>query len=97
MGAKARPKQKALGGKLLRIRERLGLSQSELLKRLGAENLISYKQISKYETGVTEPPLIVLLKYARVVNVSTDVLIDDELDLPAKISSATKKRATKKP
>lgn len=55
-----------------------------MLKRLGAENLISYKQISKYETGVTEPPLIILLKYARVVRISTDVLIDDELNLPAK-------------
>jgi len=91
MGAKARPKQKELGGKLLQIRERLGLSQSELLKRLGAENLISYKQISKYETGVTEPPLIILLAYARAVNVSTDVLIDDALRLPDKMPSATKK------
>jgi hypothetical protein len=44
MGAKARPKQKELGGKLLQIRERLGLSQSEMLNRLRAENLISYKQ-----------------------------------------------------
>jgi len=91
MGAKARPKQKELGGKLLQIRERLGLSQSEMLKQLGAENLISYKQISKYETGVTEPPLIILLAYARAVNVSTDVLIDDELRLPDKMPSATKK------
>jgi transcriptional regulator with XRE-family HTH domain len=90
MGAKARPKQKALGGKLLQIRERLGLSQSEMLKRLGAENLVSYKQISKYETGVTEPPLIILLAYARVVNVSTDVLIDDALDLPDKLPSKSK-------
>lgn len=84
MGAKARPRQKALGGKLLQIRNSLGLSQTDMLKRLGAENLISYKQISKYETGVTEPPLIILLKYARMVRISTDVLIDDELNLPAK-------------
>jgi transcriptional regulator with XRE-family HTH domain len=90
MGAKARPKQKALGGKLLQIRNSLGLSQTDMLKRLGAENLISYKQISKYETGVTEPPLIILLKYARVVNVSTDILIDDELKLPAKLPSKSK-------
>lgn len=91
MGAKARPKQKALGGKLLQIRNRLGLSQTEMLKRLGAENLVTYKQISKYETGVTEPPLIILLSYARAANVSTDVLIDDELNLPNKIPGPTKK------
>jgi transcriptional regulator with XRE-family HTH domain len=89
MGAKARPKQKALGGKLLQIRNSLGLSQTDMLKRLGAENLISYKQISKYETSVTEPPLIILLKYARAVKVSTDVLIDDALDLPAKLNPKT--------
>jgi transcriptional regulator with XRE-family HTH domain len=90
MGAKARPKQKELGGKLLQIREGLGLSQSEMLKRLGAENLISYKQSSKYETGVTEPPLIILLGYARAVNLSTDVLIDDNLSLPDKLPSKPK-------
>jgi transcriptional regulator with XRE-family HTH domain len=90
MGAKARPKQKALGGKLLQIRKRLGLSQTDMLKRLGAENLISYKQISKYETGVTEPPLIILLAYARLVHISTDVLIDDELNIPAKLPSKLK-------
>jgi transcriptional regulator with XRE-family HTH domain len=93
MGAKARPKQKDLGGKLLQIRNGLGLSQTEMLKRLGAENLISYKQISKYETGVTEPPLIILLAYAQAVNISTDVLIDDKLDLPAKLPAKVKHRA----
>jgi hypothetical protein len=41
--------------------------------------------VSSYELGRTEPPLPVLLKYARCVGVSTDVLIDDELDLPAKL------------
>lgn len=37
-----------------------------------------------------ESPLRVLLKYARMVGVSTDVLIDDELDLPAKLSAKPK-------
>jgi transcriptional regulator with XRE-family HTH domain len=85
MGAKARPRQQALGGKLLRIRNTLGLSQTEMLKRLGAQDLISYKQISKYETGVTEPPLVILLAYARVAGICLDVLVDDDLDLPAKL------------
>ncbi len=38
--------------------------------------------ISGYETGKREPPLPVLLKYARLAGVSTDVLIDDKLKLP---------------
>ena len=35
--------------------------------------------------GTGEPPLPVLLLYARAVNVSTDVLIDDDLDLPDRL------------
>jgi len=87
MGTRARLRQECLGEKLLQIRLALGLSQTEMLHRLGAEDLISYNQISRYESGDREPPLRILLQYARVANVSTDVLIDDELDLPSKLPS----------
>ncbi|MGA9993783.1 MAG: helix-turn-helix transcriptional regulator [Pyrinomonadaceae bacterium] len=90
MGQKARPKPKRLPEKLFQIREALGLSQSEMFRQLEVEDLISYKQLSKYELGVTEPPLIVLLRYARLAGISTDVLIDDELDLPARLPSKAK-------
>lgn len=90
MGTKARLRQERLGEKLLQIRLALGLSQTEMLHRLGAEDLINYNQISRFETGQREPPLRILLQYARAANVSTDVLIDDELDLPAKLPSAKK-------
>jgi transcriptional regulator with XRE-family HTH domain len=82
MGTKPRSKPELLAEKLLRIREALGLSQTEMLYRLGVEDLISYKQISKYETGVREPTLVILLRYARVAGVSMETLADDELDLP---------------
>ena len=85
MGKKARQKPERLTGKLVQIRTALGLSQSEMLKRLEVEDLIDYTTISKYELGRNEPSLIILLRYARVANVSTDVLIDDELDLPANL------------
>jgi transcriptional regulator with XRE-family HTH domain len=85
MGQKARPKPERLAEKLLRIREALGLSQSEMFRKLEIEDFVSYKQLSKYELGITEPPLIVLLRYARVAGVSVEVLIDDELNLPAKL------------
>jgi transcriptional regulator with XRE-family HTH domain len=85
MGRKARPRPERLAGKLFQIREALGLSQTEMLYRLGVEDLITYHQISRFETGTREPPYIVLLRYARVAGISTDVLIDDELSLPAKL------------
>jgi len=85
VGGKGRMKQERLAEKLKQIRLALGLSQTEMLYRLGAEDLITYHQISRYETGTREPPLRILLQYARVANVSTDVLIDDELDLPEKL------------
>ena len=85
MGARARHRLKRLPEKLREIRDRLGLSQTQMLYRLGAEDLISYHQISRFETGDREPPLIILLNYARVAGVPTEVLLDDELDLPKRI------------
>ncbi len=92
---RAKPKQKRkqparLASKLLEIRTRLELSQGGMLRRLGLEDELERDYISKYERGVLEPPLHVLLAYARAVRVSTDVLIDDELDLPARLPSKPK-------
>ena len=92
MGKKPRLKQERLGEKLLQIRNALGLSQTEMMYRLGVEDLISYHQISRYETGKREPPLLILLQYARAVNVSTDVLIDDALDLPDKLPARSRRK-----
>jgi transcriptional regulator with XRE-family HTH domain len=90
MGTKPRIKQERLADKLRDIRLALGLSQAEMWKHLGVEDLIASKQISTYELGKREPPLRILLRYARAANVSTDVLIDDELDLPDKLPSKSK-------
>ena len=86
----ARPRPSRLAEKLLQIRNALGLSQTEMHRRLGVEDLIEYHAISKYELNKNEPPLVILLQYARVANVYVEVLIDDELDLPAKLPSAKK-------
>lgn len=91
MGKKARRKPERLAEKLARIREALGVSQSEMLRRLEVEDQIDYTAISKYELGRNEPSLIILLQYARVANVSTDVLIDDKLDLPDKLPAKPKR------
>jgi transcriptional regulator with XRE-family HTH domain len=91
MGKYARRKQKRLAEKLLQIRLALGLSQNEMLRRLGAEDNLYRTNISNYELGEREPPLYILLAYARAAGVSTDVLIDDELDLPARLPLQSKR------
>jgi transcriptional regulator with XRE-family HTH domain len=83
MGHSPRPKPKRLGEKLLAIRQALGISQTQMCKALDLK--INYSAISNYELGTREPPLPVLLRYARMVKISTDVLIDDEMDLPIRL------------
>lgn len=90
MGGAARIRPERLPEKLKLIRLALGLSQTEMLKRLGYEGRIAYHRISNYELGTGEPPLPVLLAYAKLAGVSTDVLIDDRLDLPAKLPAKPK-------
>jgi transcriptional regulator with XRE-family HTH domain len=75
----ARRKPKKLARKLLTIRQRLGVSQTEMAKLLKLE--ISYTAVSAYELGTREPDLLTLLQYARVAKVSSDVLIDDSIKL----------------
>lgn len=84
MGKKPRHKPARLAEKLLEIRTRMGLSQSEIYRKLNIEKYAEVKRISDYETGKTEPPLIVLLQYARLAGISTDVLIDDKKSLRKK-------------
>jgi transcriptional regulator with XRE-family HTH domain len=78
MGRSPRPRAKYLGKKLLQIRNQLGVSQVEMVNRLGFQK-IHPAHVSAYERGVREPPLAVLLKYAQLADVSTDSLIDDRI------------------
>jgi transcriptional regulator with XRE-family HTH domain len=90
MGTKARPQPAHLAEKLLQIRSVLGLSQTDMLRRLGVEDVIKYTRISEYELGKREPPLSILLEYARAANVYMEALVDDELALPERLPSPTK-------
>ena len=85
----ARPRPERLAEKLRQVRLSLGLSQTELLRLLDAEDILAYSQISEFETGRREPSLLVLLRYARLAGVPTEVLIDDELDLPENLPGPT--------
>ena len=84
MGAKSRYRPKNLARKLLQIRNALGLSQSEMLRRLGAGEF-STSRISEYEKGIREPSLWMLLNYSRVARVHLESLIDDNATLPDRL------------
>jgi len=81
-GSKRRPRPKKLAGKLLAIRQRLGLTQAEMAKRLGKiPSPPDGAMISRYERDEREPSLFALLAYARIAGVSVDALIDDKMKL----------------
>ncbi len=86
----SRPHTARLAEKLYEIRTRLGLSQAQMVGLLRDQSLPSPLRvyagnISRFEQGLREPPLLVLLAYARAAGVAVDVLIDARLELPDKL------------
>lgn len=81
MGRAKRWRVKRLAEKLLHIRVSKGLSQNQLIEALNLNDVLYQSNISSYESGEREPPLPVLLAYAKLAGFSTDVLIDDRLEL----------------
>lgn len=79
---RARPKPANFHAKLKQIRQALGYSQNEMLRALGLAEKSNRSLISGFELGTKEPNLLVILNYARLANLSTDYLLDDELNLP---------------
>jgi transcriptional regulator with XRE-family HTH domain len=84
-------KSKRLARKLKKIRMDLGLSQSEVLDRLGFSDSLFRSNISQYERADRVPSPRVLLAYARLAKVDLAVLIDDDLDLPERVGGAKKR------
>ena len=92
MGRTPREKPARLAEKLTYLRQALKLSQDEMVRRLDLEGQLTREEISKYERGLRVPSLLTLLKYARAAGLIVDDLIDDELDLPNKLSGRKKRR-----
>jgi hypothetical protein len=64
-----------------------------MIEQLGYKDSPIYPtNISGMERGEREPPLLLLLAYARLIGISTDVLIDDSLDLPKNLSPKRSRR-----
>jgi transcriptional regulator with XRE-family HTH domain len=86
---------KRLAEKLRQIRARLKLSQREMIALVGLGDH-HHAYLSMWERGYREPPLMALLRYARSIGVSTDVLIDDDVDLPSDDESTNKPSVKRK-
>jgi hypothetical protein len=54
-----------------------------MIRSMGLTDKIVQADISTYEIDQREPPLKVLLAYARAANVAVEALIDDDLSLPS--------------
>lgn len=97
MGRSYRPRPAQLAAKLRQIRTALGLTQEQMFVHLGETNTALYPgHISLYEAGQREPPLSVLLCYARIAGVYVDALIDDEVGLPEQLPTGMKSEGVKK-
>jgi transcriptional regulator with XRE-family HTH domain len=98
MGSAKRPRPIRLAEKLLTIRSKIdgGLSQNEMIRKLGLENDLIQERISKYERGVLDPPWYVLCAYADVANVWLEVLVKDDLDLPKQLPCLKKSEGIKR-
>lgn len=88
MGRASRPKPARLARKLRQIRLSFGVSQDDMVERLGLGDQLSRVVISAFERGAREPALPILLRYARIAGVSVESLIDDEEDLPKAMKAA---------
>jgi transcriptional regulator with XRE-family HTH domain len=65
-----------LGKRVVELRKKKGLSQSDLAKKVG----ISYAQIGRYETKGAQPPAEVLKKIADALDTTVDYLISGDTD-----------------
>lgn len=82
MGRAHRSRPKRLGGKLLLIRKRLGITQPELIKKLAVKGeKLHPSAISLFEKGKREPSLLVLLSYSNLAGVTINELVDDKVKL----------------
>lgn len=97
MGRGKRTRPDRLGEKLSTIRNSFGMSQNEMLRHLAMHDEFTQAELSAYERGVREPPLHVLLGFARAAGVWMDVLVDDALDLPNRLPSKQKHAGVTRP
>ena len=73
----------SLAKKMIELRKQQNLSQQDLADRLG----VSRQAISRWETGAVQPLADSVKSLAQVFQVSTDYLLNDDLDDPTPLRS----------
>ena len=93
MGRSKRPIPKGLADKLSYVRFNLNFTQKQMFERLRSgldpevdQIRLHPSHISEYERGIREPPLRILLEYARIAQLPMEVLVDPRLLLPYELS-----------
>ena len=81
MGTARTLRPKRLGEKLAHIRHHFGLSQNELIRKLGFQNVLLREEISSFERDIRVPPPLVLLEIARLAKTHVENLLDDALEV----------------
>jgi transcriptional regulator with XRE-family HTH domain len=97
----SRPLTARLAEKLLSIRSSFDLSQAQMVELLKRQELpealrLYAGNISRFEQSLREPPLLVLLAYARAADISIDTLIDAHVDLPQRLIANARLTKTQK-
>ena len=82
----------SLAKKMIELRKQNGLSQQDLADRLG----VSRQAISRWETGAVQPLADSVKSLAQVFQVSTDYLLNDDLDDPTPLHPPSACAATGK-
>jgi len=72
---------KNLAKKLKQIRLKAGLSKTAIIRALNYKAPLYPADISQFEHGERQPPLILVLAYAQLGGKCLCVLVDDELSL----------------
>lgn len=88
--ARTKLRKPFLAQKLLQIRTSMGLSQNQMIVRMGLQEELLREEISDFERNKRIPSLDVVLQYARAANVYVEALIDDELILPERLPANPK-------
>lgn len=97
MGTKRRPQPSRLPEKLRKIRAVLGLTQEQIVERLTYYKSPLYpSQISLFEQGKREPPVLLLLHYARLISITgrgefLEAILDDEMEIPDSLPADPRK------
>ena len=90
MGRRRKERPKRLAEKLRQIRDRLGLSQSDMIRAMGLEERLTKSEVSAFERGTHVPSLLLLLSYSEAANVYLEALVKDDVDLPTELPAKKK-------